>query len=149
MEQEGAIGDVLDLDAVERANGVGDPPEVVGVRRFDRDVADLPTGLDTDDVDRPEQAAGVADRLGEPRERSGAVRHMDPEGGAEGGGEVTCHVRTTPSAASAAISSSSYPASRRTSAVCAPTSGGADGWSGRSPSNDRGTPASVRSGIRG
>ena len=107
MEQEGAIGDVLDLDAVERANGVGDPPEVIGVRRLHGDVADLPTWLDADDVDRPEQAAGVSDRLGEPRERPGAVRHMDPEGGAEGGGEVTCHVRTTPSAASAAISSSS------------------------------------------
>jgi len=40
MEQEGAVGDVLDLDAVERANGVRDPLEVLGVGRLDRDVAD-------------------------------------------------------------------------------------------------------------
>ena len=51
-----------------------------GPRRSPRhgDVADLLAGLDADDVDRVEQATGVADRLGEPRERAGAVRQAAP-----------------------------------------------------------------------
>ena len=52
------------------------------------DVADLLAGLDADEVDRVEQAAGVADRLGEPREGAGPVVEMDPERRAELRGEV-------------------------------------------------------------
>ena len=56
---------------------------------------------------------------------------------------------STPSAASAAISSVSYPASRSISAVCSPTAGGADAWRARSPSNETGSAGSFRSGIEG
>ncbi len=107
MQEERPVGDPLDRDPGEAADGLRDPLEVLGAGRLDRHVPDLHAGFDADDVDRAEQAAGVADRLGETRERARAVREVDAQRRAERGGEVTGrHVPTTPSAASAAISSS-------------------------------------------
>jgi hypothetical protein len=85
VEQERAVGDVLDLDPLDRADGRDDPLEVVGVGRLDRDVAHLRAPVGADEVDRPERAAGVADRLGDARERAGVVREADPDRGAERG----------------------------------------------------------------
>ena len=73
VEQERPVGDVLDLDARQRAHGRDDRLDVVGARRVDRDVADLLALLDADEVDRAEVAAGVADRAGEVGERAGPV----------------------------------------------------------------------------
>ena len=114
----------------------------------DGDVADLRALLDADEVDRAERAARLADRAREPGERARRVGEADADRGAERRGDVA-HVRITPSAASAAISSVSYPASRSTSAVCSPTAGGADRCSARSPSNESGSAVSLRSGIVG
>ena len=83
VEQERAVGDVLDLDAVDRAHGVDDPVECVGVGREDRHVAHLVAVLDAHEVDRAEEAARVADRLGERRERARAVLEAHAHRGAE------------------------------------------------------------------
>ena len=88
------------------ADALDDPLEVIGVGRVDRDVAHLDALLDADEVDRAERAAGLADRLREARERPRRIREPDANRGAERRGEMA-HVRITPSAASAAISSSS------------------------------------------
>ena len=72
MHQESPVGDVHDLDPVELVHGLGDAPHVLGVVREHRDVADLRPALGTNEVDRAEQAAGLADRLGQPRERPGS-----------------------------------------------------------------------------
>ena len=72
--QERAVGDVLDLDAVDRADGRDDPVDVLLVGREHGHVADLRAVLDADEVDRAERAAGVADRRREPGERSRAGR---------------------------------------------------------------------------
>jgi hypothetical protein len=45
----------------------------------DGDVADLRAPLDADEVDRVEQAAGVADRLGQAGERARPVVEVDAE----------------------------------------------------------------------
>ena len=70
VHQERAIRDVLDLDAVDPANALDDPLEVLRVGCVDRDVADLDALLDADEVDRAERAAGLADRAREPPERA-------------------------------------------------------------------------------
>ena len=106
VHQERPVGDVLDLDAVDRADALDDPLEVVGVGRVDGDVAHLGRLLDADEVDRAERAAGLADRLREPCERARGVGEPHADRGAERRREMA-HVLITPSAASAAISSSS------------------------------------------
>ena len=85
VEEERAVGDVLDLDAVDGADGGHDPLEVVGVGRLDGDVAHLRAAVGADEVDRAERAAGVADRLRDAGERAGIVREADPDRGAERG----------------------------------------------------------------
>ena len=80
---------MLDLDAVERADG-GDDRFLVRLPGGEhRDVADLLAGLDADEVDRVEQPTRVSDRLGEAREGAGSVFEMNPERRAELRGEVT------------------------------------------------------------
>ena len=69
--EEDAVGDVDDLDAVDRTDGVDDRLEVLLVVGEDVDVADLRRSFDADEVDRAEQAARLADRRGEPREGAG------------------------------------------------------------------------------
>mgnify|MGYP006150749455 CR=1 FL=1 len=56
----GPTGDSLPLPT----RTVGDPVQVLVVRRGDRDVSHFVLALDTHDVDRAEQAASVADCLG-------------------------------------------------------------------------------------
>ena len=126
VHQEGAVRDVLDLDALDSADALDDPLEVIRVGCVDGHVADLDPLLDADEVNRSERAAGLADRARETPERARRVRQAHANGGAERRGDMT-HCRITPSAASAAISSGSYPSSPSTSAVCSPTAGGADG----------------------
>ena len=106
VHQERAVRDVLDLDALDPANALDDPLEVLRVGGVDRDVAHLDALLDADEVDRPERATGLADRACKPPERAGRVRQPHADGGAERCGHVT-HRRITPSAARAAISSGS------------------------------------------
>ena len=104
VHEERAVGDALDLDAVDLADALDDPLEVVGVRGVDRDVADLHPALDPDEVDGPEGSSRLADRAREPPESARAVGDAHADRGTERGRYVT-HVRITPSAASAAISS--------------------------------------------
>ena len=85
VQEKGAVGDVLDLDAVLGADRSDDPGDVRLVRCEDGDVADLLAVLDADEVDRVERPAGLADRRGEPGEGAGAVVEVHAEGGAEGG----------------------------------------------------------------
>ena len=127
VHEERPVGDALDLDAVDAAHALDDPRHVVGVGRLDRDVAHLGALVDAHEVDRAERASRVSDRLREARERPRRVGEPDADRGAERRGQVA-HARITPSAASAAISSVSYPASRSISDVCSPTAGGADRW---------------------
>ena len=104
VHEERAVRDALDLDAVDLADALDDPLEVVGVRGVHRDVADLHPALDPDEVDGPEGSSRLADRAREPPESTRGVGDAHADRGTERGRYVT-HVRITPSAASAAISS--------------------------------------------
>ena len=53
---------MLDLNSLERADGVDDAPDVLLVTRKHGDVAHLLPPLDPNEVDRAEEAARVADR---------------------------------------------------------------------------------------
>jgi hypothetical protein len=83
VEQEGAVGDVLDLDPVEGAHRLDDAGEVRFIVGEHGDVADLLAALDPDEVDRAEQAAGFGDRRRKPGERSRPVLQVDAERRAE------------------------------------------------------------------
>ena len=65
MGEEGAVGDVLDLDSIHLPYGFEDPFDVRGVGREERHVPHLVPAPDTHEVDRPEEPARVADRVGE------------------------------------------------------------------------------------
>ena len=106
VQEEGAVGDVLDLDAVDGPDGFDDQVEVVRARCLHSHVADLLVPLDADEVDRAERASGGADRVGDARERPGCIGQVHPQRGAVGRGQVR-HAVITPRAASAAIVSSS------------------------------------------
>ena len=84
VQQEGPVGDVLDLDAGQRLHGGDDLLDVVGARRVDRDVAHLLALLDADEVDRAEAPARVADHAGDVGEGTRTVVQMHAERGAEG-----------------------------------------------------------------
>jgi hypothetical protein len=88
VHQERPVGGVLDRDAVHRLHRLHDRVGVLRVRRLEGDVADLRAAVDADEVDRVEQAAGVADRGGEVGEGPGAVLEADADGDAEGSGVV-------------------------------------------------------------
>jgi len=83
VEQEGAVGDLLDVDSVQRADGLDDSLDVCLVVREHGDVADLHAALDPDEVDRAEQAACLADRARQPRERPRLIVEVDAKRGAE------------------------------------------------------------------
>ena len=84
VEQERAIGDVLDLDAGQAVHGGDDPLDVLRARGVDGDVADLLALLDAHEIDRAEVAAGVADRAREVGERARAIVEVDTQRRAEG-----------------------------------------------------------------
>src|SRR5260221_10118051 len=88
------------------------------------DISTLRVPVDTREAERAERAARVAARLCQTCERAGPVGESHPKRCAERRRDVA-HARITPAAARAATSSSEYPAPRRTSAECCPTSGGA------------------------
>jgi hypothetical protein len=92
MEQEGAIGDALDLHALERADGLDDRVQMRFAGGLDGDVAHLLALLDPDEVDRPEEATRVADSLRDPRERPRRVRQVEADGGAVGRGQAPNYV---------------------------------------------------------
>jgi hypothetical protein len=52
VEQQRAVGDVLDLDSVQRAHSLRDARDVRLVDREDRDVAHLLAMLEPDEADR-------------------------------------------------------------------------------------------------
>src|SRR4029079_11220493 len=106
MHEEGTVGDVQDLDARDPAHRGGDLLHVPGVACEHGDVADLGSTLDLDQVDRAEETARVADRLGQPPERSGAVLQADAQRGAERRGRVDVGHAGAPISAGAWTSSS-------------------------------------------
>ena len=66
------------LHAGDVAHGVDDPLAVIGVGRRDGDVAHAVALGHADQVDRPEIAAGLADRRRHLGERAGHRRDLDP-----------------------------------------------------------------------
>lgn len=77
MGEEDAVGDVDDLDPVDGMDSREDRVEVLLVVREDGDVADLRRSVDPNEIDRAEQAARLADRGGQARERARPV--LDPD----------------------------------------------------------------------
>ena len=73
MHEERAVGDVLDVDALDCSNGFQDSLEVRPVGREHGHVTDLVVAFDPHEVDRAE-ALGLADCTGEPRMRPGGSR---------------------------------------------------------------------------
>ena len=90
--EERAVGDVLDLDSIHLPYGFEDPLDVRGVSREERHVAHLVPAPDSHEVDRAEEAACVADRLGESRERARVVLEAHAHRGAERRRGVHCGV---------------------------------------------------------
>ena len=88
VHQEGPVGHVDELDPGDLLYGGGDLLQMLGVAGEHRHVADLRARLGADEVDRAEQAAGLADRVGEPAERPRPVFEPDPQCRAEGGGRM-------------------------------------------------------------
>ena len=84
MHEERAVGDVLDLDPLDRSNGVQDSLEVRPVGGEHRHVTDLVVAFDPDEVDRAEQALGLADCGRESRECARVVLQAHADRGAEG-----------------------------------------------------------------
>jgi hypothetical protein len=82
--EEDTVRDVDDLHALDGADGGDNGVEVPLVVGEDVDVADLRRALDADEVDRAEQAAGLADRRREAGERARMVLDPDADRGAEG-----------------------------------------------------------------
>ena len=68
-----------------RPDGFEDPLDVRGVGREERHVPHLVPAPDSHEVDCAEEAARVADRLGESRERAGVVLEAHAHRGAERG----------------------------------------------------------------
>ena len=81
--EERPVGDVHDLHSVHRMNSFDDRVEVLLVVGEHGDVADLRRPLDADEVDRAEEAAGLADGGCEPGEGAGVVLDAHADGGAE------------------------------------------------------------------
>ena len=96
VEQERPVGDVLDLDPVDRAAGADDRVGMVRVRREDGHVAHLAARLGADEIDRVEQPARVGDRAGEIGEGARAVVETDAEGNRERRGVVRHAVSLSP-----------------------------------------------------
>jgi hypothetical protein len=86
VQQEGPVGDVLDLDPLDRADALQDPLEVCPVRREHRHVANLVVALDANEVDGAEKAFGLADRRGQRGEGSGVILQPHAHRRAEGRG---------------------------------------------------------------
>ena len=79
MEQERPVGDVLDLDPVDRAARANDRVGMFRVRREDGDVANLAARLRANEIDRVEQPARVGDRPGEIGKGSSPVLETDAQ----------------------------------------------------------------------
>ena len=94
VEQEGAVGDPLDLDARHVGAGRDDPVGVLAVGGEDADVADLLGRVHADKVDRIEQPARVGDRAREIGEAPRAVVEPGPQREAVRGGVVGAHAPT-------------------------------------------------------
>ena len=83
VHQEGSVGDVQHLDAVDVLDRGDDVVEMCRVGAHDRDVTHLRHSFDAHDVDRAERGAGFADRGCEARERARAVVQANAHGCAE------------------------------------------------------------------
>ena len=79
VHQEGAVGGVDDLDAVDGADGVGDRASVLLAGRVDGDLAQGVLVVDRDEVDGADRAAGVADRARDLAQHAGAMSDADPQ----------------------------------------------------------------------
>jgi len=88
VEQQRAVGNPLDLDAVLCAHHRRDARDMWLVDGENRHVSNLLAVLEPDEVDRVEEAAGVADRSGHARERARAIVEVHAKRGAERGGGV-------------------------------------------------------------
>ena len=78
VHEERAVGDAVDLHAVEVADRSHDRLGVLGVPARHRHVADDHVALDADEVDRPEHRVGVGDRVRHARERIALLRQVQP-----------------------------------------------------------------------
>ena len=93
VHQERAVGDAVDRDAVQRADGADDG---LGVRRVDAgdgDVADHALGLDAHEVDRAEHRVGLGDGVRDARERAAVLRDLQPHREAVGRGRLEARRR--------------------------------------------------------
>src|SRR5690606_793683 len=80
VELEGAVGDLDELRPLDLLDGADDVGPVVEVVAEDGDLAQELALARLDDVDRPDVAAGPADRAGEDAEHAGTILDLDPEG---------------------------------------------------------------------
>ena len=78
VHEEGAVGDAVDLHALELAHRAHDGLGVVAVGARDRDVAHDLVGLDAHEVDRAQHRVRVGDGVGHARERGAVLRHAQP-----------------------------------------------------------------------
>jgi hypothetical protein len=79
VQAQRAVGVVDHHGAVDGADGVEDPVPVLQAGRVDRDVAQRVRVLDRQKVDRPDGAAGVADRGRHAAEHARPVGDLDPD----------------------------------------------------------------------
>ena len=85
VEQQGAVGDVLDLDSILRAHGLRNAGDMRLVDREDSYVTDLLAVLEPYQVDGVERSTRLADRRRHSCECTWAVVEVHAEGRAEGG----------------------------------------------------------------
>ena len=83
VQQEGPVGEMDDLDALDSADRRDYSIELCCVGREDGDVADLRRAFDAHEVDRTERAACLGDRSREAGEGSGQVGKPHANGRAE------------------------------------------------------------------
>ena len=95
---------------------------MLGVPGEHGDVAGLRPALGADEVDRAEQAARLADRLGEPGKRAGPVLEADAQGRAERGGRMAAVTALPRSAARRGRRARGAPGSRASTATRQPRS---------------------------
>ena len=92
MEEERAVGDVLDFGGCHRSAGLHDRVRVFGVRGENTDIPDLVLRLDANEIDRVQLTAGIGNRAGKIRERSWTVLEANTKRQTEGSGIVRAHI---------------------------------------------------------
>ena len=102
MNQERAIRDRLNLDALDRIHRRHDTLDMRLVLSQDRDVANLVPALDADQIDRPQRRVLLPDHRRDPREASGRIGQPNPQNRAKRRRNVRHADQPTPATTSAA-----------------------------------------------